>query len=170
MDRERKSINRLREAGRRIAEGTRQASPSNAREVVDLFAQAGFFQAFAYDPPDTDGRLEQRTARGHADILLRSFTGRLVALLQIEPSGTRIAEAFQELANHAQGMLGRLPDTLALTNGTELWVCPTVGGHLQKTHWEFNLSELDEEQAQVLYRSLNRTPVDWGRHVRGPHL
>jgi hypothetical protein len=170
MDREQKSINRLREAGRRIAEGTRQASLSNARELADLFTRSGFFQAFAYDSPDIDGRLEQRTAQGHADILLRSFTGRLVALLQVEPPGTQIAETFQELADHAQGLLGRLPDTLALTNGTELWVCPSVGGHLQKTHLEFNLSELNEGQAQILYRFLNRAPVDWGRDVRGSHL
>lgn len=166
----RKSFTKLREAGRKVAELTRRAIPSNAHDLVDLFEQAGFFQAIAYGPLDQDSRLEQRAARDHTDILLRSFTGGLVALLQIEPPDTRLSETFRELADHARSILGYLPDTLALTNGLELWICPTTGGYLRKKRWIFNLSELDEAQAQILYRSLNQTPVDWGRHVRGPHL
>jgi hypothetical protein len=170
MDNVRESYNRLCEAGRQVAEWTRRAAPSNALELANLFEQAGFFRAISYGPIDGDGRLEQRTVQGHAHILLRSFTGGLVALLQIEPPDTRIAETFQDLANQAQGMLGCLPDTLALTNGHDLWVCSAASGHLTKTQWKFNLSELDERQAQILYRSLNQAPVNWGRHIRGPHL
>lgn len=170
MNNARESYNRLCEAGRQVAEKTRRTPPSSVNELVGLFEQSGFFRAIAYGPLDGDSRLEQRTAQGHAQILLRSFTGGLVALLQIEPPDTRIAESFQVLIDHAQDILGRLPDTLALTNGHELWVCPAASGHLTKTQWKFNLSELDEGQAQILYRSLNQAPADWGRHVRGPHL
>lgn len=170
MGNEMEGFDRLRESARAVAKRTRQIAPPTAQGLADLFEKAGFFEAIEYGPIENDGRLEKRASHGHADILIRSFTGCLLALLQIESPDTQIAEAFPQLAQHAQDLLGRLPDIFALTNGNELWLFPVSGGHLQQTHWEFNLSNLNKEQAQILYKNLNQHSVNWGRHLRAPHL
>jgi hypothetical protein len=170
MNNKMESFDRLREAAETVAKRAHQIAPPTAQELVDLFEQAGFFEAIEYGPIEEDGRLEKRASHGHADVLIRSFTGCLLALLQIESPDTHIAEAYPRFAQHVQDLLGRLPDTLALTNGNELWLFPVSGGHLQQTHWEFNLSNLNKEQAQILYKNLNQHSINWGRHLRAPHL
>jgi hypothetical protein len=170
MNSKMRSFKKLREAAKTVAEGVHQITPLTAQEIVNLFEQAGFFEAIEYGLIENDSRLENRASQEHADILIRSFTGSLLAVLQVEAPDTQIAKTFPRLAKHAQDLFGSLPDTLAMTNGNDLLLFATPDGQLYRTYQEFNLSDLTEKEAQTLYQYFNHHLVDWGRHLRAPHL
>jgi hypothetical protein len=160
----------LQQAGRIVAERVREASNLTAEGLAELFEQAGFFAAMGFDSIENDGRLEKREDPRHTDVLVRSFTGCLLALLHLESSDTQIAENLPRFVEHTRKMAGNLSGTLALTNGSDLWLYQLDGGHPQQSHWEFKLSNLTEEQAHVLTGHLKHYQVNWRRHLRTPHL
>jgi hypothetical protein len=160
----------LQRAGRTVAERVREASSLTAEGLVELFEQAGFFAAMGFDSIENDGRLEKREDPRHTDVLVRSFTGCLLALLHLESPDIQIGENLARFVEHTRKMTGNLSGSLALTNGSDLWLYQIEDGHPQQPHWELMLSDITEEQALLLTRHLKHYQVDWGRHLRTPHL
>jgi len=105
----------LQGAAQAIAEAIKDAC-LDERELVTLFFQQGFFSALGYGAVGEDIRLEQRITRGWADVILRSFTGRPIALLEFKRPRTNLADHLSQLQEYA---LGLLPTVAVLTNGND---------------------------------------------------
>jgi hypothetical protein len=148
----------IRAAARAVSE-TVEGRFLDEREVVTLFFQRGFFAALGYGSVGDDIRLEQRLARGRADVILRSFTGRGVALIEFKNPRIDDLNAHQsQLADYAHELLPRFG---ALTNGRELWVYRVVDGTLQSPPDRYDLHTLTISQALEIHRKLHRRDVDW---------
>lgn len=163
-------LTELREAAWEIATSVVEGDDLSECELVDLFVESGFFSTMGYGSMDTDVRCSSRVVSGQVDVILRSFTGRPIALLEFLPSDVDLAECRDQLEEGTRDVLGRLPSVAALTNGSELWLFQTEGGYLQEPSQKFNLAELQPDEAEFLHTRFQRGRTDWQRHLRSPHL
>ncbi len=145
------------EAAQAVAAAARGAR-LDERELVTLFFQHGFFAALGYQGIGEDIRLEARLRRGRADVILRSFTGRPIALIEYKRPGVDLDRHVEQLRAYARDLI---PTFALLTNGGDLWLYRVRDGALEEPPRRFSLDSLTADEARFLFDVLHRREVDW---------
>ena len=159
----------LRTAAQRVARTLQQRANLTARRVADAFFQSGFFAAAGYGFAEDDSRLEGLPTLPGYTLLIRSFTGAVIGLIQITAPG-RMAGSAAGLEKLTSRLLGQLPAVAALTDGARLLLFSVKDGYLSQQIYDFDLAALSLEEAGMLAGHLSQCRVDWQRQLRHPHV
>lgn len=157
-------IARFRQAAEKMAESVR--SDQAADDLVDLIDNTGLLSAMGYGSIEEDRRLEKQTRTSDAGLLVRSFTGGVVALIGLETPSAELAQSADRFKQHVRRALGRVKGAAILTNGRSLQFFDAEDGYLRGPAQEFDLAALTDEQAAFLYNQLSERHVNWGRQLR----
>jgi hypothetical protein len=137
-----------------------------ADDLVDLIDNTGLLSAMGYGSIEHDRRLEKQSGTDEAELLIRSFTGGVVALIGLETPSAELSQSAERLKQHVQRTMGRVKGAAILTNGRSLQFFDAEDGYLRGPAQEFDLADLTNEQASFLYNQLSQRHVNWGRQLR----
>lgn len=163
-------VKRFRRAAEEMAASTQRGEDLAADDLVDLLDHTGFLSTLGYGPVGRDRRLEKQTGPGDTELLIRSFTGGVVALVTLQTPGGDLDQTAARFKQHVHQVLGRVEATAILMNGSSLRLFNAEDGYLREPAHEFDLAKLDDEQATFLYSHLRDRRVNWGRQLRHPRV
>lgn len=129
----------------------------NETMLRHYFFEVGFFSALGCGRVGEDIRLEQITAHGRVDVLLRTFTSRPICLIEFKNPRKGLAVHFPQLCDHIADVL---PDYAALTNGREFWLYRRQSLTLIEPPRIFNFARITGDEANELYLLLCRKDVN----------
>lgn len=133
------------------------ANPDLTESEVVAFAMKpnGLLQALGYDSPGEDVLLE----RQEADVVLRAFTGRPLAVIEFKRPQRQVTEGLRQLEERYVERL--LPDVGALCNGHELWIYRRgTHGLIHPPVLSLTLSQATEADARAVHEWLGRRALD----------
>src|SRR6266702_3837492 len=128
----------------------------NERELVTYaFKPDSLFATLGYDEPGKKALLEHQ----QADVVLRAFNGRPLAVIEFKRPGRSPNEGLDQLENRYIARL--LPDVGVLCNGHELWVYRRTGIRLYHPPvLRLTCKHATNEDAQAVYNWLGWREID----------
>jgi hypothetical protein len=160
------NVKRFRKAAEEMAESSQRGEDMAAADLVRLLDNTGFLSTLGYGPLGRDRRLEKQAGSREAELLIRSFTGGVVALVALQTPGADLNRSAARFKQHVHNALGRAKAAVIQTNGRALQLFNTEDGYLRGPVQEFDLAKLSDEQATYLYSQLRECQVNWGRQLR----
>jgi hypothetical protein len=159
-------VKRFRQAAEEVAESARQGENLAVDDLIRLLDNTGFLSTLGYGPLERDRRLEKGAGASEADLLIRSFTGGVVALVALQTPDADLEQSAARFKQRVHDALGRAKAAVIQTNGRLLQLFDAEDGYLHGPTQEFDLARLSDEQASYLYSQLRECHVNWGRQLR----
>lgn len=155
-------------AARQIVGETNGQHGMGGKDVGRAFFESGLLDMLGYGEPEyrVDGCLDEDCT----EIVIRSFTGRPIAVLVFREPGADLASTAVELEQVGRSAIGYSRGLAGITNGGELWLFRMHEGTMRQPAERFDLATLSTERIRALLNFFQHCQVCWRRHLRSPQL
>ena len=154
-------------AARQVARQTRQRKLGR-QEVAQVFFQSGLLDMLGYGGPEY--RIDDCLDEECVNVVMRSFTGRPIAVLSFREPAEDLAASIDELEQVAFEVLGSTMGLAGVTNGSELWLHRMHEGVLLTPGERFDLAAMTTDRIRALLTFFQHCQVCWPRHLRSPRF
>lgn len=155
-------------AARKVARQTRRRRKMKRQEVAQVFFQSGLLDMLGYGGPEY--RINDCLDEECVNVVMRSFTGRPIAVLSFREPDEDLAASIDELEQVAFEVLGSTMGLAGVTNGSELWLYRMHEGVLLRPGEQFDLAAMTTDCIRALLTFFQHCQVCWPRHLRSPRF